>query len=92
MKSGLSATKTTPAATKTTIALAPFKAYEKKTGYYIEYVKQSLEEHVEDPQEIYTTGFNVKTPISLKMTDYAYEAIERGIQAYQKRHPTGNSS
>ena len=74
-------------AMKTTIALAPFKAYEKKTGYYIEYVKQALEEHVEDPQEIYTTGFNVKTPISLKMTDYAYEAIERGIQAYQKRHP-----
>jgi penicillin-binding protein 1A len=74
-------------AMKTTIALAPFKAYEKKTGYYIDYVKQSLEEHVEDPQEIYTTGFNVKTPISLKMTDYAYEAIERGIQAYQKRHP-----
>jgi penicillin-binding protein 1A len=74
-------------ALKTTIALAPFKAYEKKTGYYIEYVKQALEEHVEDPQEIYTTGFNVKTPISLKMTDYAYEAIERGIQAYQKRHP-----
>jgi penicillin-binding protein 1A len=74
-------------ATKTTIVLAPFKAYEKKTGYYIEYVKQALEEHVEDPQEIYTTGFNVKTPISLKMTYYAYEAIERGIQAYQKRHP-----
>jgi penicillin-binding protein 1A len=74
-------------AMKATIALAPFKAYEKKTGYYIDYVKQSLEEHVEDPQEIYTTGFNVKTPISLKMTDYAYEAIERGIQAYQKRHP-----
>ena len=74
-------------ATKTTITLAPFKAYEKKTGYYIEYVKQALEEHVEDPQEIYTTGLNVKTPISLKMSDYAYEAIERGIQAYQKRHP-----
>ena len=74
-------------AMKATVALAPFKAYEKKTGYYIEYVKQALEEHVEDPQEIYTTGFNIKTPISLKMTNYAYEAIERGIQAYQKRHP-----
>ncbi len=48
-------------AMKITIALAPFKAYEKKTGYYIEYVKQALEEHVEDPQEIYTTGFNLKT-------------------------------
>ena len=74
-------------ALKTTVVLAPFKAYEKKTGYYIEFVKQALEEHVEDPQEIYTTGFNIKTPISLKMTNYAYEAIEKGIQAYQKRHP-----
>lgn len=74
-------------AMKITLALAPFKAYEKKTGYYIEYVKQALEEHVETPQEIYTTGLNLKTTVSLKMTDYAYEAIEKGIQAYQKRHP-----
>ncbi len=74
-------------ALKTALALAPFKAYEKKTGYYIEFVKQALEEHVEDSQEIYTTGLNIKTPISLKMTNYAYEAIERGIQAYMKRHP-----
>jgi len=74
-------------ALKATIALAPFKAYEKKTGYYIEFVKQALEEHVENPQEIYTTGFNIKTPISLQMTNYAYEAIERGVQAYMKRHP-----
>ncbi len=73
-------------ALKATIALAPFKAYEKKTGYYIEFVKQVLEEHVENPQEIYTTGFDIKTPISLQMTNYAYEAIERGIQAYMKRH------
>jgi penicillin-binding protein 1A len=74
-------------ATKTAVALAPFKTYEKKTGYFIEYVKQALEERVEDPQEIYTTGFNIKTAINLKMTDYAYEAIERGVQAYLKRHP-----
>ncbi len=70
-----------------TIALAPFKTYEKKTGYYIDYVKQSLEEHVEDPRDIYTTGFNVETSISLKMTNYAYEAIERGIKAYMKQRP-----
>ncbi|MBA4389426.1 MAG: hypothetical protein C0399_00605 [Syntrophus sp. (in: bacteria)] len=74
-------------AMNTTLALAPFKAYEKKTGYYIEYVKQALEEHVENPQEIYTTGLNLKTTVSLKMTDYAYGAIEKGMQAYQKRHP-----
>ncbi len=74
-------------ALKTTVALAPFKAYEKKTGYYVEFVKQALEEHVEDSREIYTTGLNIKTPLSLKLTSYAYEAIDRGIQAYMKRHP-----
>jgi penicillin-binding protein 1A len=74
-------------ATQTALALAPFKAYEKKTGYFIEYVKQVLEEYVENPQEIYTTGFNIKTTINLQMTQYAYEAIEKGIQGYRKRHP-----
>lgn len=75
------------AATKKMIALAPFKAYEKKTGYFIEYTKQMLEEHVKDPQDIYTGGMNIKTTINLKMTDYAYQAIEKGLQLYKKRHP-----
>ncbi|HVN97917.1 MAG TPA: PBP1A family penicillin-binding protein [Syntrophorhabdaceae bacterium] len=74
-------------AVHTALAIAPFKTYEKKTGYFTEYVRQTLEDLVEDPQEIYTTGFNIKTTLSLKMTDFAYEAIEKGIQAYQKRHP-----
>ncbi len=74
-------------ATQAPLALAPFKAYEKKTGYFIEYVKQVLEEYVENPQEIYTTGLNIKTTINLQMTQYAYEAIEKGILGYRKRHP-----
>ncbi len=74
-------------AMKTTIVLAPFKTYEKKTGYYVEHIKQALEEYVEVPQEIYTAGFNVETSISLKMTNYAYEAIEVGMKAYMKRLP-----
>lgn len=69
------------------IVLASLKAYEKKTGYFIEYVKQVLEEYVENPQEIYTTGFNIRTTINLQMTEYAYEAIDKGIQGYRKRHP-----
>jgi penicillin-binding protein 1A len=68
------------------LAVTPFKAYAKKTGYFTDYIKQALEEHVDNPQEIYTTGLNIKTTMSLKMTDYAYEAIEKGIQAYQQRH------
>jgi len=68
--------------------LAPFRAYEKKTGYFIEYVKQMFDEYVTDVQELYTTGLNIKTTINLKMTGFAYEAIEKGIQQYKDRHPT----
>jgi penicillin-binding protein 1A len=74
-------------AVHTTLAIAPFKAYEKKTGYFTEYVKQVLEEYVEHAQDVFTSGFNVKTTMNLKMVQYAYEAIEKGIEAYRKRHP-----
>ncbi len=74
-------------AVKTPLALAPFRAYEKKTGYFIEYVKQILEDHVKDPQEIYTTGLNIKTTLSLQMTQFAYEAIQKGLELYKTRHP-----
>ena len=69
------------------ITLAPFRAYEKKNGYFIEYVKQVLEEHVAEPQEIYTTGLNIKTTVNLNMVEYAYEAIDKGLQSYRTRHP-----
>jgi len=73
-------------ATKEPLILAPFKAYEKKTGYFIEYVKQVFDEYVTDVQEIYTTGLNIKTTINLKMTEFGYEAIEKGIHQYKERH------
>lgn len=69
------------------VQLAPFRAYEKKTGYFIEYVKQTFEEYVNDIQELYTTGLNINTTINLKMTDFAYQAIEKGMQQYKERHP-----
>jgi penicillin-binding protein 1A len=74
-------------AVQTTLAIAPFKAYEKKTGYFTDYVKQVLEEYVEHAQDVFTSGFNVKTTMNLKMVQYAYEAIEKGMEAYRKRHP-----
>lgn len=74
-------------AVQTTLAIAPFKAYEKRTGYFTEYVKQVLEEYVEHAQDVFTSGFNVKTTMNLKMVQYAYEAIEKGMEAYKKRHP-----
>jgi penicillin-binding protein 1A len=69
------------------LSLAPFRAYEKKTGYFIEFVKQVFDEYVTDVQEIYTTGLNIKTTINLKMTEFGYEAIEKGIHQYKERHP-----
>jgi penicillin-binding protein 1A len=79
--------KTYLTAAKTQMVLAPYKAYEKKTGYFVEYVKQALEEHLDDSQSILTKGLNIKTTVNLKMTEYAYEAIEKGMQAYKTRHP-----
>jgi penicillin-binding protein 1A len=74
-------------AIKTPITLAPFRTYEKKTGYFIEYVKQSFENIVDNSQDIYVKGLNIKTTINLKMTEYGYEAIEKGLQGYKIRHP-----
>ena len=77
-------------AVKTPMTLAPFRAYEKKTGYFIEYVKQTLEEVVTEPLQIYTTGLNVKTTVNLKMTEFAYEAIQKGDRGIQEAEPESN--
>ncbi len=74
-------------AVQTTLAIAPFKTYEKRTGYFTEYVKQVLEDYVEHAQDVFTSGFNVKTTMNMNMVQYAYEAIEKGMEAYKKRHP-----
>ena len=71
----------------TRLVLAPFKVHEKKTGYFVEHTKQALEEYIPEKEEISTYGLNVKTSINLKMTQYAYDAIERGLKAYQERNP-----
>ncbi len=78
-------------AKKTDLVLAPLRTYEKKTGYFIEYTKQVLEEYLNDSLDIYTKGLNIKTTVNLKMTEYAYEAIEKGMQGYKSRHPGLNS-
>jgi penicillin-binding protein 1A len=83
--------KTYAQAAKTQLVLAPLRAYEKKTGYFIDFAKQALEEHLDDSQEIYTKGLNIKTTVNLQMTEYAYEAIEKGIQSYKTRHPGVNT-
>ena len=74
-------------AVNTPLVLAPFRIYEKKTGFFIEYVRQLVEDYAPNPQEILTTGLNVQTSINLKMTEWGYEAIEKGLKLYKERNP-----
>jgi penicillin-binding protein 1A len=75
------------AARATPLVLAPFRIHENKTGFFIEQTKQALEERVGDQDEVYSSGFTVKTTVNLKMTDYAYSAIEKGLKLYLDRNP-----
>jgi penicillin-binding protein 1A len=69
------------------LALAPFRTYARKNGFFIEYVKQALEEHMSNKDEIYTQGLNIKTALSLQMTEFADAAIQKGLISYRERHP-----
>ncbi len=69
------------------LVLAPFKIHEKKTGFFIEQTKQALEDYMPEQEEVLTKGLNVRTTINLKMTEYAYSAIEKGMKLYQERNP-----
>lgn len=74
-------------AVRTALVLAPFKIHEKKTGFFIEYAKQQIEDYVPTRDDIMTNGLTAHTTINLKMTQYGYEAIEKGIRLYQQRNP-----
>jgi penicillin-binding protein 1A len=69
------------------LALAPFRTYARKNGFFIEYVKQTLEEHNSNKDEIYIQGLNIKTSLSLQMTEFADTAIQKGLVSYRERHP-----
>jgi penicillin-binding protein 1A len=75
------------AAKGTPLVLAPFRLHEKKTGFFIEQTKQALEEYLPRQEEIFTGGLSVRTTINLKMTEFAYDAIEKGMKLYQERNP-----
>jgi penicillin-binding protein 1A len=69
------------------LALAPFRTYARKNGFFIEYVKTVLEEHLQSKEEIYTQGLNIKTSLNLQMTEFANAAIEKGLIGYRERNP-----
>lgn len=69
------------------LVLAPFKIHEKKTGFFIEHTRQILEDYLPEQEEVSTKGLSVRTTINLKMTEYAYAAIDKGMKLYQERNP-----
>ena len=69
------------------LALAPFRTYARKNGFFIEYVKIVLEDHLQSKEEIYTQGLNIKTSLNLQMTEFANAAIEKGLIGYRERNP-----
>ncbi len=69
------------------LALAPFRTYARKNGFYIDYVRQTLEEHASSKDEVYTQGLNVRTSLNLQMTELADAAIQKGLISYRERHP-----
>jgi penicillin-binding protein 1A len=75
------------AAVAAPLVLAPFRMHEKRTGFFIEQTKQALEEYLPRQEEILTTGLRVHTTVNLKMTEYAYDAIEKGMRLYRERNP-----
>src|SRR5208283_2054746 len=74
-------------ARSTSLVLAPFKIHEKKTGFFIEHTKQALEDYLPGQDEVLTNGLTVRTTVNLKMTNFAYAAIEKGMKLYQERNP-----
>jgi penicillin-binding protein 1A len=71
----------------TKLVVAPFRIHERKTGFFIEHAKQTIEDILPEDEGIYSNGLTVKTTINLKMTDYAYEAIDKGLKLYKERNP-----
>ncbi len=69
------------------LVLAPFRIHEKKTGFFIEHTRQAVEDLLPEDEGMYSNGLSVKTTINLKMTEYAYEAIEKGMRLYKERNP-----
>ncbi|MCX7857725.1 MAG: PBP1A family penicillin-binding protein [Deltaproteobacteria bacterium] len=67
--------------------VVPQRMYEKKTGYFTDYVKYLLEDQLDKKDGIYTSGMNIRTTLNLKMTEYGYEAISKGLKLYKDRHP-----
>lgn len=68
------------------ITVQPARATDAKAPYFVEYVRQKLEEKYGEA-ELYRGGLNVYTTLDLRMQEMADAAMAKGLAALDKRHP-----
>lgn len=68
------------------ITVQPARAMDAKAPYFVEYVRQKLEDKYGET-ELYRGGLNVYTTLDLRMQEMADAAMAKGLAAVDKRHP-----
>lgn len=69
------------------LKVASFRMIEDKTGYFRDYVRQCVEEILGEGSETWNQAYHVHTTLNVRMTEYAMEAIRKGLEAFRRRHP-----
>ncbi|MGE3537625.1 MAG: penicillin-binding protein 1A [Candidatus Tectimicrobiota bacterium] len=72
-------------AQRETIALNPKPTRVHKAFYFVEYVRQYLEEHY-GPTALYRGGFSVETTLDMRLQGLAEQALQKGLVDLDKRH------
>lgn len=73
------------AAQQEPIVLNPKPARVHKAFYFVEYVRQYLEEQY-GPTALYRGGFSVETTLDMRLQTLAEQALRQGLVALDKRH------
>ena len=74
-------------ALRTPLKVASLRMTEDKTGYFADYVRQCVEDLLGKGPETWSQSYHIHTTLNLKMTEYALEAIKKGLEAFRRRHP-----
>jgi len=68
------------------IVTRPTRFISSKAPYFVEYIRQYLEEKY-GPETLYRGGLNIYTTLNLKMQENAEAAVQKGVAEVMKRHP-----
>lgn len=65
----------------------PVKKDQFKAPYFVEYIRELLDQKYGE-SALYRGGLNVYTTLNYQMQEMAEEAMEKGLQQVEKRHPS----